>query len=138
VINLVVDASVALAWALPSQGTAAATALTSPPPTWNFLAPNLFAYEVRNALLAAQRNRRIEASVVDREISNIFAVVELAPPPDAELCAMIMTLARANGLSFYDAAYLEFCLRTSSQLASRDSALLNAGAQIGLVIYDAR
>jgi predicted nucleic acid-binding protein len=138
VIDLVVDASVALTWALPSQGTPAATALTKQPASWNFMAPSLLAYEARNALLAAQRNRRIAANAVDQEIANIFAVVELAPAPGAELCAMILTLARANDLSFYDASYLELALRTTAHLASRNSALLKAGAQIGVMTYDAR
>jgi predicted nucleic acid-binding protein len=44
----------------------------------------------------------------------------------------ISELAEQNGLTVYDAAYLEIALRRKLSLASRDEALRNAGKRCGL------
>jgi predicted nucleic acid-binding protein len=46
----------------------------------------------------------------------------------------IFTLARAESLTTYDAAYLELAIRRGLPLATKDRGLRNAGAKTGVKI----
>jgi len=132
---VVLDASVAVAWALPSQSTRAADDLAKRRLELRLAAPGIFWHEVRNALLAFERRGRIAPSVVDAELSTLEKSVTLiddGAPED------IFALARAERLSIYDACYLDLALRAGAELASRDTALLAAGGRRGARLYDAR
>lgn len=132
---IVLDASVAVAWALPSQSTRAADDLARRRAELRLAAPGIFWLEVRNALLAFERRGRINSGVVDAELA-VFdasvAAIDDGAPED------IFALARAERISVYDACYLELALRVGAELASRDAALLAAGARRGVSLYDAR
>jgi predicted nucleic acid-binding protein len=49
----------------------------------------------------------------------------------------VLTLARAEGLTTYDAAYLELAIRKGLPLASKDRALVAAAARAGAAILPA-
>jgi len=137
-VNVVIDASLAIAWTVASQRTSAADSLLR---TANavFVAPSIFAFEVRNALVKAERQQRITREIADEAIAFIAnQLTALEALPDESLLADIVALARGEGLSFYDACYLEAASRLSATLASRDAPLLAAAARRNVVIYDAR
>lgn len=133
--SVVIDASIAFAWALPSQRTVSASMLSQ---RESFMAPSLFAFELRAGMLAAERNRRLSRPIVEREIAAILALVELAPSPDEDTHAATLATARATGISFYGACYLELAHRERAELASRDGPLLGAATRLGVAVYDAR
>jgi predicted nucleic acid-binding protein len=62
----------------------------------------------------------------------------LAPPPDTVIHNRILDTARAHGLSFYDATYLELAVHSAFELASRDAGLLAAASRNGVAVIDAR
>lgn len=135
---VVVDASLAISWTIASQGTLAADALLR---TANvqFVSPFVFALEVRNALLKAERQKKCSPKVTDEAIDFIAnQLVTLESPPDENLLAAIVELARSERLSFFDAAYLEAAARLPGTLATRDSAMLQAAARHNVLAYDAR
>jgi predicted nucleic acid-binding protein len=48
----------------------------------------------------------------------------------------VFRLAEINGLTVYDAAYLDLAIREGSQLASLDQALRNAAVKTGVVLFE--
>jgi predicted nucleic acid-binding protein len=124
---IVLDASAVAAWALPSQHTASAETLLRDSDRHRFLVPQIFPIEVRSLLLAAERRekwRTAETESVLGELAELdISVVRLDDPahlPD------LMDLARASGLTIYDAHYLHLAEREKAVLASRDRPLLAA------------
>ena len=136
--RIVVDASVAFSWILATQVTRSAEALRTLADA-EFIAPFIFGFELRNGFLRAERQKRIAPATADLAIADLLgAVVRLDDPPDAASMEAALTLARALGLSYYDACYLEFAQRAIADLASRDEPLLQAAARLGIKVYDAR
>jgi predicted nucleic acid-binding protein len=86
--------------------------------------PSIWWFELRNALLMAERRNRISKAITRK----VLGAIEMLPiavnrSPGGD---MLMQLARAHRLSVYDAAYLELALRISAPLASLDRALIKA------------
>lgn len=136
--RVVIDASVAFSWILATQATQAADALRSLTNA-DFVAPYSFGFELRNGLLRAERQSRLSSAAADLAIADLLgAVVRVDDPPGHEAMEAVLRTARANGLSFYDACYLELAQRLGGALASRDAALIAAAARAGVAIYDAR
>lgn len=112
-----------MAWLLAETGPtvrAAMTRLESGPA----LVPMLWHFEVRNALLVAERRGRMKGSEVEhrlRALAEINIVTDRDPDLDSAL-----SLARRRRLSFYDALYLELAKRRRAPLATLDQALLHA------------
>lgn len=135
---IVVDASIALSWVIASQNTDAANALLR---TANaeFVAPYIFQFEIRNALLEAERRDKAQPCAVDEAIHSIMAnFVSCEPPPDEPHLLLVFDLARQERLSFFDASYLECAMRIAATLATRDGPLLEAAARRNVTAYDAR
>ena len=93
--------------------------------------PDLWYYEVSNALITAERRGRISAQVVSSHLSDIerlSAFLELSPTTPSALVAA----ARLSGLTAYDAAYFELALRRSLPLATLDDKMRVAAQKAGI------
>lgn len=135
---VVIDASVAVSWCVASQSTAASNLLLNSANA-QFVAPHVFSVEVRNALLKAERNRRVQPRVVDEAIQFIVGqLVTCEPTSDEAHLQVVFELARSEQLSFFDALYLECASRRAVTIATRDEPLLRAATRRNLSIYDAR
>lgn len=134
---IVVDASAVLARILPGQATRAADELLAS--RTSFVAPAIFAVELRNALLKAERRRLIGPAQSERALVFADALIE-TETPDFTTGGLtpVVGLARAERLSFYDAAYLDLAARKGAELASRDVSLLEAARRRGLIVHDLR
>ena len=135
---VVIDASVAFSWIMATQFTASAGALRTRANA-EFAAPLILGFELRNGLLRAERQKRLTSAAADLAIADLFgAIVRLDDPPDAQAMEATLLVARAHGLSHYDACYLELAQRVNADLASRDGPLLAAAQASGVRTYDAR
>lgn len=132
---LVLDASIAADWLLDDElDPRAADALTGlrrdgaiVPPLWH--------YEIRNALLTAERRGRVSPSQTTERLGYLQALP--IRTDDATNLQAAFTLAREHRLSFYDALYLELAKRLGSGLATLDAALARAALAEGLNISPA-
>jgi predicted nucleic acid-binding protein len=98
---------------------------------FNPLMPLIFKYEVSNALLVAMRRSRLEKVGYMRNIQVLEDFCQLG----SEECSLdaISELAIKYGLSFYDAAYLELAISTSSvALFTFDKKLKEAAEYSGI------
>jgi predicted nucleic acid-binding protein len=132
---VVLDASAAAAWLIPDERTETADQFYVGVRTQagRFHAPSLWHWETGNLLLMSFRRGRLEQAQLDQGLQLLAAcLIEFDPPPDAHRRSQILRLAGAHQLTFYDAAYLELCLRLNSQIASTDKALLRAAQACGI------
>ncbi len=132
----VLDCSVALAWALPDESSAKADDfLESLEPDDKLWVPALWWYELSNALVAAQRRQRL----TEAERLQLTELYELLPiQTDSHLnpdtAWRLQAIAKATGLSAYDAAYLELAQRKGIGLATLDKRLGGAARKTGVQV----
>ncbi len=136
--GFVLDASVALAWCFDDESTPAAWALLERLRTAPGHVPTLWALEVGNILLGAEKRRRITAAR-SAEFLGILGELDIRADTDAAGRAFrdVLPLARAQGLTTYDASYLELALRLGLPLATKDKALLRAATALRMTTLPA-
>ena len=134
--DLVLDASATLAWCFDDERTAESNALLDRLAVATALVPAIWHVELANALLAAERRRRITAE----EIEHVYRLLNrLTIETDDPVLtpAPLLALARAHRLTAYDAAYLDLTLRRHLPLATRDAALCRAAETVGVALLAA-
>jgi predicted nucleic acid-binding protein len=134
-VSLVVDSSVALTWCFEDEASPNTDALFERVRDDGAVVPALWHLELANVLLQAEKRGRIATSDV---ATRLELIAELPIAIDHEMAARawreIITLARTEGLTTYDAAYLELAIRRGLPLATRDDALIGAARRIGVAI----
>lgn len=94
--------------------------------------------EVANGLLTAERRSRISASEATRAGRLLLALPIVVDPVErSRALGETRRVARARGLSAYDAAYLELALRLGLPLATLDGELRNAAEKEGVEVLGA-
>lgn len=127
----VIDASVTLAWCFEDEATPLTEALLDRVAEEGAAAPALWEYEVSNALLVAERRRRISEAQAARLVElmqQLPVAVDRVPTPMPTLLAV----ARQHDLSTYDAAYLAMAERRGLPLATLDTRLRAAAGRGGV------
>jgi predicted nucleic acid-binding protein len=134
--RFVVDASVALAWCFPDEGSAGSEAiLDSLTSSAEALVPCIWPHEVANALIAGERRKRITLAQITSALTILNALpIALDPIHTAHAFERILPLARQHQLSEYDASYLELALRETLPLATLDDALRRAAKNAGIAL----
>jgi len=135
-MDWVLDASIALAWALPDETSPQADQFLSRVSRKGTLCvPSLWWYEVANALILAERRKRLtEANGIQlRELYGMLPI-KTDKTIGPEIIERFCTLAREYSLSAYDAAYLELALRKGLRLATLDQNLQSAARKAGVRI----
>jgi len=88
------------------------------------VAPQLWAYEIRNSLLMAVRRGRISKTDGEEFIRSLSAFdVQLSAPASYDV---LFSLAHRYGLTVYDAAYLSVALEKGLPLATLGKQLVKA------------
>lgn len=127
---LVIDASIAAAWLFSDETEPQAEAVLARLAEDSAHVPQLWHLEIRNVLLVAERRGRVS---VEQATTFLDALRELPIRTDTTPdLAVAFALARAHGLSFYAALYLELAQRRDGEIATLDSALARAAAAAGL------
>lgn len=126
----VLDASVAITWAMPDETHPVATLAYNQLDLEQALVPPIWWYEVRNILLINERRQRISQADSTRFLRQLD---ELPIEVDGVLDRPnLPDLARQFRLTVYDAAYLELAIRNSVPLATLDKALRGAAEAAGV------
>lgn len=138
-MNIVVDSSVAMAWAMPDEDSARARkALRPVGADGEMWIPALWWYEVANVVATARRRRRLTEAQGVRVIEILGRLpLRLDAPPGAAAAERLARLAREHDLSAYDAAYLELAERRGLPLATFDAALARASKVAGVELVAA-
>jgi predicted nucleic acid-binding protein len=130
---LVPDTSAILSLAFPDEDAAYAKAVLDAIDADQAFIPTLFWFEVRNGLVIGERRGRITA----KQTTSFLADLSLLPfeIDDQIREATVLSLARQQKLTVYDAAYLELAQRKNLPLATVDQALVRAGKATGVQVW---
>lgn len=95
--------------------------------------PSHFWVEITNAMLMAERRKRISKEEMGRSLDAAFAIPVLTDDETNLRCPReTVRLAREFALTIYDAAYLELAIRHGAGLATVDRALACAARKAGV------
>lgn len=131
--DLVLDASVALAWCFDNEATEAGDRVLERVANDAAAVPAIWHVEVANVLALAERRRRItqaRSAQFITLIEGLEIIVDEETPSRA--FTRILDLAREQRLTAYDAAYLELAMRLGVPLASKDRDLCDAAERVGV------
>jgi predicted nucleic acid-binding protein len=129
--RVVLDCSVSLAWYLEDEQSAFADSLLQGLVDTETWVPALWRIEFSNALLVAERRRRITG---ERRLEILHQASLLPLQVDAHIhsLAALSALATQWRLSAYDAVYFELAQRRGVTLATLDKSLVGAARDAGL------
>lgn len=133
----VVDASMALAWAFPDERSIKADQFLNEISAKDILwVPFLWWYEIANALVVAQRRKRLN-DVDAIQLRKLYGILPIKTDTniDLEIWEQIQLLAKNFNLSAYATAYLELALRKNLRLATLDQNLQLAAHKAGLKFF---
>lgn len=128
--SVVVDASVAVKWCLPSvreELVAEAEELleSSRRDQVRFLVPDLFWVEVANALWKAVRRNEISPNNAAAAMS-FLRDLDVATLPSIDIVPQALDLAISHGRTVYDSLYVALAVQSKSSLITADERLANA------------
>ncbi len=132
-MTFVLDNSVALAWCFQDEQTPELLALLDRVAEHGAIAPLLWPLEALNALLMAERHRRLTPEHRQTLAALLHDLpITLDDETATRAWAETATLAERFALSLYDATYLELAHRRRLPLATLDRPLRTAAATLGL------
>jgi predicted nucleic acid-binding protein len=132
--RLVIDGSVAVSWFLEDEHSQYAKDVRGKIPDSELVCvPTHWMLEVINALLVAERRKRIAPAAVNHAAGILRQMpIRADAETNDHTGGQILELARQHSLSIYDAAYLELALRLGATLASLDKPLVAAAVKRGV------
>ncbi|WP_294429346.1 type II toxin-antitoxin system VapC family toxin [uncultured Treponema sp.] len=105
------------------------------------IVPQLFWFEIGNVLLNAAKPKKDGSAgrITKAQLNEILMDIAALPiytdfQPDSETRSRILSIALDEGLSYYDATYLELALRKDVALKTWDKALRQAAQNADLSI----
>lgn len=138
--DLVLDASVTLAWCFDDESDAYADTVLDSMENLVAVVPALWFSEVANAIAVAERRGRIRRAEIARVVGLISSIAisvdhTLAVQP---WITNVTSLTRRTNLSAYDATYLELAMRLGLPLATTDRVLRRAAANNDVPAFSPR
>jgi len=133
----VLDCSVTMAWAFDDEDAPRAAGMRDRLGEDLAVVPAIWALEVGNALLAAERRQRISRAESARFVEILRALpIDVDATPALGTLGSPLSLARQTGVSVYDAGYLDLAAARGLPLATLDKALERAARQIGVALLE--
>ncbi len=135
--GFVLDASVTLAWAFKEEMNSYTRSVLRALEGRAALVPSLWLLEVPNALLVAERRKRISLPEVKQFLSFLGELPIGVEEGNGRGWAFgeLLLLAREQSITIYDATYLYLALRYALPMATQDNALKAASIRCGVEIF---
>jgi len=131
-VTVVLDASATLVLLLNESAAATASRIEALIATRSTLVPELWAWEIANALVVAERRGRITAEA-RRQLASDVDRLPVVHTPLRGGVAQLADIAASSGLTAYDACYLQLALTHGAGLCSTDARLAEAARARGVV-----
>jgi predicted nucleic acid-binding protein len=132
----VLDCSVALSWCFLDEQDPYAIDVLRSMAKKHAIAPAIFPLEVANGLLMGERRKRSTEADTTKWLQSLSLLpIEIDSRHASETFASVMPLARAHGMTSYDASYLELALRRSIPFATMEPKLRACAKVLGVKLY---
>ena len=132
---VVIDSSIALTWCFEDEASPETDLLFERVRDDGAVVPGLWHLELSNVLLQAEKRGRVSMGDVALRLD---LIADLPITVDQEMTSRawreILTIARAEGLTTYDATYLELAVRLGLPLLTKDKELAEAAKRLGVVV----
>lgn len=133
--DFVLDSSVTLTWFFPDESSEQTDALLDNISSGaKAVVPGHWFLEVTNVLVCAERKRTTPAKTSAFLEWLLTLKIEQDNETSTRAPREVLSLARAHGLTTYDAAYLELAMRRGLPLATLDRDLRIAATKSGVMI----
>ncbi|MFA4966118.1 MAG: type II toxin-antitoxin system VapC family toxin [Thermoleophilia bacterium] len=131
----VLDCSVTMAWVFDDEDDAYAAGVRDRLDGDVAVVPAVWPLEVGNALLVAERGKRISRAEALRFVGILHLLpIDVDATPTLAAMDGLLQLAHGTGLSLCDAGYLELAATQGLPLASLDKGLRRAARQVGVAL----
>jgi predicted nucleic acid-binding protein len=135
---IVVDASITAAWCFDDEVSPFTEAALDEVVRGGALVPAVWFVEMANVLVVAHRRGRVDPERADRLMATLLTLPVMVDDGDHHVLGpSLLRVARAQGLTAYDAAYVELAARARLPLATRDAALREAAGRAGVDLFEA-
>ncbi len=122
-----------LAWCFEDEGGAYAPRVLRSLGATEAVVASVWPLEVSNGLVVAERRKRLDPAAAGRFLELVRSLpIVIDPMARRRAFTSIRELARARGLSAYDASYLELAVRLGVPLATLDQGLRRAAEKEGI------
>ena len=134
--RFVLDASVTVAWCFDDESTPFTEGILDLLSAGaEGVVPGIWPLEVANALLVAERHKRISVAQATALLDCIEQLPVSVETVEADRAfSQVLSVARQQRLSEYDAAYVELALRRALPFATLDDKLRQAARQAGITL----
>ncbi|MEX1095875.1 MAG: type II toxin-antitoxin system VapC family toxin [Planctomycetales bacterium] len=133
--TLIIDCSITMAWCFADEGDAATSEVQDRLADEAALVPPHWFLEVANVLAMAEKRQRISAADSIQFVRLLGALdIQSDDEASGRVFEHVLPLCRSQGLTSYDAAYLDLALRRQLPLASLDDDLRRAAANLGVEV----
>ena len=135
---LVIDCSVTMAWCFEDEGNELADKVLDHLADTEAWVPSLWAFEVANVLLVAERRGRLTPADSIRFVTLLSDLpISIDGSAHERAFGPVLSNGRDLGLSAYDATYLELAMRLGAEMATGDEKLRAACRTSGVPVFDA-
>ena len=134
---LVIDCSVTMAWCFEDESSELADTVLGHLADTEAWVPSLWAFEVANVLLVAERRGRLTPADSTRFVALLSELPILIDDSSHEhALGPVLSTGRELGLSAYDATYLELAMRLGGVMATGDERLRAACRKSGIPVFE--
>jgi predicted nucleic acid-binding protein len=135
--GFVLDCSVTMAWGFDDEATPFTDGVRDSLVEVRAVVPSIWPLEVANATLVGERRKRLDEARGLRFLALLRALPIVVDDQTSDKAfGEITHLARAHGLSSYDASYLELAIRRGLPLACLDGKLRSAALSAGVSLLE--
>jgi predicted nucleic acid-binding protein len=136
-VPFVADASVVLAWLFENEASPYAESILTQLRGDMLRVPSVWPLEIANVLLAVEGSGRLTRAQLTNSIERLLNLrLAVEDVPLALAVGRIMTIARDEHLTVYDASYLELAMGEGLALATQDEELRAAANRLGVGILE--
>ena len=133
ITDFILDASITLSWCFEDEASPYADALLDRLSHVTAFVPKIWELEVSNVLLMAEKRKRITFLGIQTFLELLTGLnIQMMTEPDFQTFSTPLHLARQEGLTSYDASYLDLAIRKKLPLATKDMALQKAAIRHGV------
>ena len=133
--SVVLDCSIAMTWCFEDESDPLAERVLDQLWSTEAIVPAIWPLEVANVLVSAERRNRLTPSDSARFLGLLQELpIQVLECPGAAAVAEVVSIAREQGLSAYDASYLHLAMTKGASLATLDGGLQRAAAACGVAV----